>query len=95
VYKGGNMAYIGNWYLEEKHTYLSIYGATNPPHLLHVYVLNRLMVGYIFYHSIMQGFNSIFFKDKKRIFIHYGFQVGYYSEGYQACKTRRPDSVGI
>jgi hypothetical protein len=29
---------IGNWYFEEKHTYLRIYGAMIPPHLLPIYV---------------------------------------------------------
>jgi hypothetical protein len=73
---------IGNWYFEEKHTYLRIYGATIPPHLLPVYVPDRLVIGEICYHTIMQGFNATLVKDKKILFIPYGFQVGYYVVKY-------------
>jgi hypothetical protein len=44
---------IGNWYFEENHTYLRIYGAIIPPHLLLVYVPDKLVIREIFYHTII------------------------------------------
>jgi hypothetical protein len=69
---------IGNWYLEEKCTYFRIFGATGAPHLLPAYVPNILALGEICYQTILQGFNASLVKDKKRVFIPYGFQLGYY-----------------
>jgi hypothetical protein len=51
-------------------------------HTFPVYVPDRLVIGEIFYQSIMQGFNATLVKDKKRLFIPYGFQVGYYMVKY-------------
>ena len=70
------MACIRNWYLEEKHTYLWIFGATNPPHLCPTYVPDRFLVGD---QSIMKGFNDTLVKDKNKIFIPYNFQIWYYT----------------
>jgi hypothetical protein len=35
-------------------------------------------VGEIFYQTILQGYNTILVKDKKRAFIPYGFHVVFY-----------------
>jgi hypothetical protein len=69
---------IGHWYLEERSTYLRIFGATGAPHLLPAHVSNRLVLGEICYHTILQGFNASLVKDKKRAFIPYGLYVGYH-----------------
>jgi hypothetical protein len=69
---------IGNQCMEEKHTYIHIYGATIPPHLFSVYVPNRLVVGEICYQFIMKGSNASLAKEKKIVFIPYGFYIGYY-----------------
>jgi hypothetical protein len=69
---------IGHWYLEEKRTYLRIFGATRAPHLLPAYVPDQTSAGRIFYQTILQGFNASLVKDKKRDFIPYGFYIGYY-----------------
>ena len=73
------MACIRNWYLEEKHTYLWIFGATNPPHLRPTYVHERFVVGEICYRSIMQGFKATLLKDKNRISIPFYFQIRNYT----------------
>jgi hypothetical protein len=36
------------------------------------------VLGEIFYQTILQGFNASLVKDKKRVFIPYGFYVGYH-----------------
>jgi len=37
-----------------------------------------MVLGEIFYHTILQGFNASLLKDKKMLFIPYGFYVGYH-----------------
>jgi len=70
---------IGNWYLQEKFTYLRIYGAIASTHLLPIYVPNKLVLSEIAYKTILQGFNSLLVKDaKKKLFISYNFYFGYY-----------------
>jgi hypothetical protein len=44
---------IGNWYLEEKYTYLRIYGAMIPPHVLPIYVPDSLVIEEICYQNVM------------------------------------------
>jgi hypothetical protein len=43
---------------------------------------DRLVLGEICYQTILQGFNASLVKDKKRDFIPYGFQLGYYFVKY-------------
>jgi hypothetical protein len=75
----GILKYIGNWYLQEKFTYFRIYGVVASPHLLPIYVPNKLVLSEIAYQTILQGFNSLLVKDvKKKLFIPYNFYVGYY-----------------
>jgi hypothetical protein len=64
--------------LDECDAYIRVFGTTEAPHLLPVYVLDRLVVGEIFYQTILQGYNATLVKDKKRAFICYGFHIGFY-----------------
>jgi hypothetical protein len=59
-------------------TYIRVFGATGAPHLLPTHVPDRLIVGEIYYQTILQGYNATLVKDKKRAFIPYGFHVGFY-----------------
>jgi hypothetical protein len=36
---------VGHWYLEEKKTYIRVFGATGAPHLILAYVSNHSMLG--------------------------------------------------
>jgi hypothetical protein len=69
---------VGHWYLDERDTYIRVFGATRAPHLLHVHVPDRLVVGEVYYQTILQGYNATLVKDKKQAFIPYGFHVGFY-----------------
>jgi hypothetical protein len=69
---------LGYWYLDEHDTYIRVFSATRAPHLLHVYVPDRLVVGEIYYQTILQGYNYTLVKDKKRAFIPCGFHIGLY-----------------
>jgi hypothetical protein len=69
---------IGHCYLEERSTYIIIFRAIKAPYLLPIYVPDKLVLGEICYHTILQGFNASLVKDKNRIFIPYGFYMGYH-----------------
>jgi hypothetical protein len=68
---------IGHWYLDERETYIRIFGAIGAPHLLPIYVPDRLLLGEICYQTIIQGYNATLVKDNKRAFIPYGFHIGF------------------
>jgi hypothetical protein len=67
---------IRHWYLEETRTYIRVFGATRAPHLLPSHVLDRSVLGEIFYQTILQDFSASLVKNKKRVFIPYVFYVG-------------------
>jgi hypothetical protein len=69
---------VSHWYLDEHDTYIRVLAGTRTPHLLPVHVPNRLVVREICYQTILQGYNATLVKDKKRVFIPYGFHVGFY-----------------
>jgi len=69
---------VGDWYLDERDTYIRVFGATEAPHFLPVHVPDRLVVGEICYQNILQGYNATLVKDNKREFIPYGFHIGFY-----------------
>jgi hypothetical protein len=69
---------VGHWYLDERETYIRVFDATRAPHLLHVYALNRLVLGEICYQTILQGYNATLVKDKKWAFIPYAIHIGFY-----------------
>jgi hypothetical protein len=72
------IAKVGHWYLDERDTYIRVFGATGAPHLLPTHVPDQLVVGEICYQTILQGYNITLVKDKKRAFIPYGFHIGFY-----------------
>jgi hypothetical protein len=75
---------MGHWYIDEHETYIRVFRATGVPHLLPIYVPDRLVLGEIFYQTILQGYNATLVKDKKRAFIPYGFHIGFYMVKYTA-----------
>jgi hypothetical protein len=69
---------VGQWYLDERDTYIRFFSATRAPYLLHACVPDRLIIGEICYQSILQGYNATLVKDNKRAFIPYGLHIGFY-----------------
>jgi hypothetical protein len=59
----------GNWYLDERSTYIRVFGAIEAPHILLAHVPDWLVVGEICYQTILQGYNATLVKDKKWVFI--------------------------
>jgi hypothetical protein len=74
----GVISKMGHWYIDEHETYIRVFGDTGEPHLLPIYVPDRLVLREIFYQTILQGYNSTLVKEKKRDFIPYGFHIGFY-----------------
>jgi hypothetical protein len=74
----GIISKMGHWNLDECKTYIGVFGATGAPHLLPIYVPDRLVLGEICYQTILQGYNATLLKDKKRAFIPCGFHIGFY-----------------
>jgi hypothetical protein len=72
------IAKVGHCYLDKRSIYIRVFGATEAPHLLPDHVPDRLLMGEICYHTILQGYNATLVKDKKRAFIPYSFHVGFY-----------------
>jgi hypothetical protein len=68
---------VGQWYLEETNNYIKLFGTTNTLHILPTHVPNWLIMGEIYYQTILQGYNSTLVKDKKEEFIPYSFHVGF------------------
>jgi len=69
---------LGHWYSDEHATYIMVFEATEAPNLLPVHVPDWIVVGEIWYQTIFQGYDATLFKDKKRVFIPYGFHVGFF-----------------
>jgi hypothetical protein len=67
---------VGHWHLDEHDTYIRVFEGA--PHLLPVHVSERLVVVDICYQTILQGYNATLVKDKKWVFIPYGFHVVFY-----------------
>jgi hypothetical protein len=68
---------IGHWYLGEQETYIKVFDATRAPHLLPIYVPERIVLGKICYQTILQGYNETLVKYKKWDFIPYGFHINF------------------
>jgi hypothetical protein len=71
-------AKVVHLYLVERSTYIRVFGATEAPHILPSHVPDHLVMGEIYYQTILQSYNATLVKDKKRAFIAYGFHVGFY-----------------
>jgi hypothetical protein len=52
---------IGDWYLMDHGTYMRIYGAVKPPHLLCRFISNKLVLQEVAYHTIMHGVGGMDF----------------------------------
>jgi hypothetical protein len=69
---------VSHWYLDERETYIKVFDAIGAPHLLPVYVPDRLVLGEIYYQTILQRYNATLVKEKKWAFKPYGFHIGFH-----------------
>jgi hypothetical protein len=69
---------IGDWYLMEHDTYIRIYGAMKPPHLLPRFVPNKLVFEEVAYQTIIHGVVGMLYRSKKEIFPPLPLYIGNY-----------------
>jgi hypothetical protein len=69
---------VGHWNLDKHTTYIRVFRATRASHILPYDVPDLLIMGEIFYWTILQGYNTTLVKDKKQALIPYNFHVGFY-----------------
>jgi hypothetical protein len=87
---------VGHWYLDERATYIRVFGATGAPHLLPAHVPDQLVIGEICYQTILQGYNATLVKDKKRGFHTLWFPCRVLlGKGYRSSQTRRVEPTRI
>jgi hypothetical protein len=72
------IAKVGQWYLDEHSTYITVFRAIVAPHILPSHVPYWLVVGKICYQTILEGYSSTLVKDNKQTFIPYSSHVGFY-----------------
>ena len=61
---------VTRWFREELFTYIRVFGSSASPHVLPLYVLDRLVAREIAYQTCGQGGITKDLKEKKRAFGH-------------------------
>ena len=70
---------IGDWCLMENGTYIKIYGAMKPPHLLPRFVPDKLVLQEVAYiQTIIHGIRGMLYKSNKSIWPPLPLYIGSY-----------------
>lgn len=75
---------IGDWYIDERSTYINIYGETKAPHTLPVHVPNRLVIREVAYKTAIHGFNAYLARHQKKLCPPYPISIDLYGLTYSA-----------
>jgi hypothetical protein len=67
---------VGYWYMKKYYTYVSIYGATRPPHLLPKYVPDKLLAREVAYQPINKGFIAYLLEKNKMYWPNFLIHIG-------------------
>jgi hypothetical protein len=67
---------IGDWYMTKYYTYVRIYGATGPPHLLPKYVPDKLLAHEVAYQTIDKGVTTYLSEKNKRYWSDFPYSHG-------------------
>jgi hypothetical protein len=70
---------IGYWYVLEHGTYITIYGSTKPSHLFRRFVLDKLVLQEVAYHTLVHRVGAALTRDKKLLGSPMPFYVGSYN----------------
>jgi len=70
---------IMDWYVLEHRTYIKIYGSTKPPHFFPRFVLDKLVLQEVAYHTLVHRVGAALTRDKKLPGSPMSFYVGSYS----------------
>jgi hypothetical protein len=69
---------IGDWYLMEHDTYIRVYGAMKPPHLLPQFVPDNIVLQEVSYQTIIHGVGECYIESKRKFGHHLPLYVGNY-----------------
>jgi hypothetical protein len=70
---------IGDWYMKKYYTFVRIFGATRPPHLLPKYVPNKLLAREITYQTVEKGATTYLSEKNKKYWPIFPLHIGSYS----------------
>jgi hypothetical protein len=70
---------IDDWFVRENETYIRIYGSTKPPPIVPKFVLDKLVLQEVAYHTLVHGFGASISKYKKLAWPPLPFYLGSYN----------------
>ena len=70
---------IGDWFGEEKFTYIRIFGSIVEPHVLYLIVPDKLLAQEISYQLTVQGISRALNNSKKRMWPPFPFNCGHFT----------------
>jgi len=70
---------IGKYFIEEWFTYISVFGNTADPHVLPLYVSNKLLARYISYQTMGKGLTKVLKDNKKSLWPSFPVKCIYFS----------------
>jgi hypothetical protein len=80
---------IRDWYLMENDTYIRIYGAMKPPHLLPRFVPDKLVLQEVAYQTIIHGVRGMLYRSKKAIWPPLPLYIdNYFFENTKQAQTK-------
>lgn len=72
------MSSIGDWFGEEKFTYIRVFGSILEPHILPLYVPDKLLAQEISYQLTVEGMYRTLKNSKKLMWLNFPFKCGDY-----------------
>lgn len=73
-----NFTAIGNWFAKENLTYVRVFGSLAAPHVLAIYVPNKLLAREVSYQTIGHGITKVLKDSKKTIWPKFPIHGGVY-----------------
>ena len=67
---------VGKYFIEEWFTCIKVFGSTTDPHVLPLYVSNKLLAREIAYHTVGKGLNKVLKDDKKSLWPSFPVKCG-------------------
>jgi hypothetical protein len=81
---------IGDWYMKKYYTFVRIFGAVGPPHLLPKYVPDKLLAREIIYQTMDKGSTSYMSENRKNYWPIFPLHISSFSlQKKNKKKTRR------
>ena len=74
-----DISLIGDWFGEERFTYIRIFGSIVEPHILPLYVLDKLLAQEISYQLTVEGMSRCLKNNKKLMWPTFPFHCGHYT----------------